>query len=211
MKLHYFPLSSYSQKVLMALYEKELSFTPQLAELFTPEGRAALEKLNPVSKIPVLELDDGQLLAESSIIIEYLDGASDKGPRLIPTERMAALRVRYLDRVADQYVNNQFMKVFFDARRPQAERDSTGVAEARKMIERAYGLLDETLAKSTWLAGDAFSLADCAAAPALSYSRMVAPFDTHKNLSAYVERLHARPSFQRIQAEAAPLLAKTNG
>ncbi len=213
MKLHYFPVSSYSQKALMAFYEKEIPFTPQHANISSPEGRAALEKLNPISKIPVLELDNGQVLTESSIIIEYVDGLSDKGPRLIPADRMAALRVRHLDRIADSYVNNAFMKVFFDGRKPAADRDPTGVAEAQKTIGRAYGVLEDALAKSTWLAGNDFSLADCAAAPALNYSRMVQPIDKDKypHLFAYTERLLARDSFKRVMEEAAPIFAALRG
>jgi glutathione S-transferase len=210
MKLHYFPLSPYSQKVLMALFEKEVSFTPQLAELTSPEGRAAIEKLYRMSKIPVLELDDGQVLPESSVMIEYIDGLSDREPRLIPTDRMTALRVRSLDRIVDQYISNQFLKIFFDGRRPAADRDPTGVVEARRTVERAYGLLDAALENATWLGGKDFSLADCAAAPALSYARMLLPFADHKNLSAYAARVIGRPSYQRVQAEAAPYFARLN-
>jgi glutathione S-transferase len=157
--------------------------------------------------LPALVLDNGWLILESSIIIEYLDTHFDTGTKLIPADPDKARQVRFYDRVFDLYVNNQFQKMFFDGRRPENERDPSGVKNAHATLSNAYNLLDKHFAKATW-AVDAFSMADCAAAPALAYARMIMPFDNHPHLGAYFGRLAERPSFKSVMEEAQPYLAK---
>lgn len=208
MKLYYFPLSSYSQKVLMALYEKGVEFTPELVMVGDPAVKEAYRKVNPFGKIPTLVLDDGHVIPESSIIIEYLEGHhGDSGTRLIPAETDAARQARFMDRFFDLYINDTMQKIFFDGRKPEAERDPRGVAAAKATMDIAYAMGDKIMGSRTWGAGEEFTMADCAAAPALAYARMVYPFNEHKNLVAYTERLLARPSFARVLKEAEPYLA----
>ena len=96
-------------------------------------------------------------------------------------------------------------KVVGDRLRPADARDAHGVAEARARIASCYGMLDKEMATKTWAMGEAFSLADCAAAPALFYGNKVLPFgESHKNLAAYLDRLKARPCFARVMKEAEP-------
>ncbi|MCK6590001.1 MAG: glutathione S-transferase family protein, partial [Polyangiaceae bacterium] len=73
MKLYYNPLSSYSQKVVIAFYEKNVQFTPEMINVMDPEARAEYTKVSPFGKIPLLVLDDGRKVIESTIIIEYLE------------------------------------------------------------------------------------------------------------------------------------------
>ncbi|NUP09571.1 MAG: glutathione S-transferase family protein [Polyangiaceae bacterium] len=207
MKLYYNPVSSYSQKALMALYEKNVTFTPVVVNLMDPAGRAELEKIYPVGKVPVLIEDEGRVVPESSIIIELLDQRfPDTGPRLLPTDPALALETRRWDRFVDCYVNEPMQKVFFDGMRPEDKRDAFGVAQARGLLTKACTALDAHLATRTWLNGEALSLADCGAAPCLSYLRMLQPYDTFKHLTAYAGRLLERPSFVRISKDAEPIL-----
>lgn len=206
MELHYHLLSSYAQKTLIGLYEIGASFKPQILDFMNPKARADYEAFYPLGKIPLLVLDDGTLLPESSIIIEHVDLTTPGGPRLIPADPVRALRVRLLDRQVDNYLNDTLQKIFFDGRKPPEQRDPEGVAIARKRIEVTYRMLDADLAHGQWLAGDSFSLADCAAAPCLAYLRGMVPFDAHKNLAAYAGRVAERPSVQRVREEAAPIL-----
>jgi glutathione S-transferase len=211
MKLYYNPLSSYSQKVLVAFYEKELQFTPEIVDMMNPALRADYEKnVNIFGKVPTLVLDNGHRIPESSIIIEYLEGHHGKsGTRLIPEDVDAARQARFLDRYFDLYINDPMAKIFFDGMKPEGERDPKGVAAAKATMDKAYKVADEVLiAGRTWGIGDTFSLADCSAAPALAYARMVYPFEQHKNLVAYANRLAERPSFSRVRTEAAPFMAK---
>lgn len=207
MKLYFHPISSYSQKALFALYEKGIAFTPEIVDLFSDAARAAYAQKYPLAKLPLLETDDGRLIPESSILIEYLDQKFPGSvPRLIPDDPELARQTRFYDRVFDLYVNEPMQKVLFDATRPN--QDPWGVEKAKTILGKSYDHLDARLANAAWANGKDFSLADVAAAPALGYARMVMPFDRHKNLAAYFGRLAERPAFARVLQEAAPYLAK---
>ncbi|WP_271412091.1 glutathione S-transferase family protein [Pseudomonas sp. Q1-7] len=206
MSLHLFahPFSSYCQKVLIALYENA---TPFHLRLLSPDDPATFEqfqRLWPLQRFPLL-LDGERVVRESSVIIEYLQQHHAGPVRLIPEAADAALEVRMLDRFFDCYVMTPMQKPVFDALRPAEQRDAFGVEEARKLLQRSYAWLDATLAGRTWAAGEAFSLADCAAAPALFYADWVHPIATDfANLLGYRQRLLARPSFARAVEEARP-------
>lgn len=202
--LYAHPFSAYCQKVLIALYENEIPFEFRLLAQEHPAVLAEFEALWPVQRFPVL-LDGKRTLLEATIIIEYLDQTFPGPFKPIPTEADAALEVRMLDRIFDNYVMTPMQKIVFDAIRPAADRDACGVADARTMLERAYLWLDRKLQGRAWAAGDDFSLADCAAAPALFYADWTHAIDRKfENLRAYRSRLLARPSFARAVDEARP-------
>lgn len=209
MKLFYNPASSYSQKTLMAFFEKDVPFEAVVVNLFDPQSRADYRKKYPVCKVPLLELGAGQSIPESTSIIEYLEHTHpSQGTKLIPADAERAREVRMRDRFFDFYLNDTMQKVFFDGLRPAGKNDPFGVADAKSRIEGAYEYADQFLAGRTWAAGEEFSMADCAAAPALGYLRMVQPFDGYKNVAAYAGRVLERPSYKRAMEEAAPLLAQ---
>ncbi len=193
MKLYYHPLSTYSQKTLIALHEKGASFEREIVELMNPEKRAAYQKLYPLGKIPVL-VDGDKLIPESSIIIEYLETAVSGGTRLIPEDRETARKVRFHDRTNDLYLDDPAVSIIF-------ERD---VAKAKETLDITYRFLDKQLDKRTWLVGETFTMADCAAAPPLGYLRQLYPFDAFPNVVAYWNRLAERPSVRRTLDEAKP-------
>jgi glutathione S-transferase len=202
--LHAHPLSSYCQKVLTALYENGTPFEFRMVNLGDPQSAAELAALWPMKRMPVL-VDDGRTVVESSIIVEHLD-ANHPGPtRFVPADPAAALEVRLMDRVFDLYVMTPMQKVVFDALRPADAKDALGVAAARAQLDTIYGWLDERLAGRAWAAGDAFTLADCAAAPSLLYAQWTHPIpERHAALLSYRKRLLARPSYARALAEARP-------
>ena len=192
------PFSSYCQKALIAFYENDIPFT---FRFMGPEDPAAGEEfaaLWPIKRFPILR-DGDKTILEASIIIEHLQIRHPGPVRLIPEDPEAALEVRMLDRVFDNYVMTPQGKCVFDAIRASDDvRDPYGVAEARKMLDTAYAWLDGWLEGREWVSGDAFSLADCAAAPALFYAdwtHAIAP--KFANVHAYRARLPARPSFAR--------------
>jgi glutathione S-transferase len=204
--LHFHPLASFCWKVLIALYENGAEFTPNSVDLGKAEERAALLKLWPIGKFPVLQ-DHGrqQIVPESSVIIEYLDQHFAGQTRLVPADPDLALQTRLHDRFYDLYVHLPMQKVMGDRLRPSDKRDPHGVAEARAQLRTSYGMIEQQMASGGWAMGDAFSLADCSAFPALFYGNVAEPIgDNHKNLIAYVERLKARPSVARVVSEAEP-------
>jgi glutathione S-transferase len=209
MKLYYHPLSSYSQKALVALYEKNVEFERVLVDFSQPGAREDHFKVNRLGKVPVLMIEEKSWrVPESTIIVEYLEQHYKGGTKLIPDDPELARQVRFRDRIFDQYVTEPMLKILFDRRRPEGQHDPFGVKDAHERLDRTLALLDDVLAKSTWAFGDGFTLADCAAAPALSYTTMVHPFDAHKNVAAYLGRLRERPSFARVLEEAKPYLAR---
>ncbi len=195
--LHEHPFASYCQKPLIALYELGLPFERRLVT-----DRSELAELWPPAKIPVL-VDEtaGVMLPESTTIIEYLDALAPGGPRLVPAD---GLQARLWDRFHDQYLSTPMQKIVGDAIRPDGHKDPTGVEEARAMLDTAYGVLDDRLATNAWSAGETFTLADCAAAPALFYLRAIHRWTGRPNLDRYHRDLMRRPSVARVVDEARP-------
>lgn len=205
---YYHPLSSFCWKALIALYEKDAAFQPEVVDLSDGESRAAFERIWPLAKFPVLRDDEsGMVLPESSIIVEYVDSQC-AGPVLIPADADAALQVRLWDRLFDNYVHLPMQRIVGDRLRAAEARDPQGMIEARAQLDRSYALADRAVAGGgLWATGAAFSMADCAAAPALYYADRVHPIGpAYKALSDYLERLKARPSFARVLMEAGPYM-----
>lgn len=204
LKLYAHPFSSYSQKVLIALYENDTPFEWRPLAHDNPEILGEFASLWPIKRFPVL-VDGTRVVTEATIIIEYL-GLHHPGPvRLLPADPCAALEVRSMDRFFDNYVSTPQQKVVFDSLRQEGERDRYGVAQAREMLATAYAWLDKVMAEREWAAGDTFSLADCAAAPFLFYADWTHRIDSSfSHVIAYRKRLLARPSFARAVDEARP-------
>lgn len=202
--LHYHPLSSYCHKLLIALDELGIEADKRLVNLGDPAERAAFIALWPTGKMPLL-VDDDRVVPETSIAIEYLQRHAQPGRRLIPDEADAALDVRLWDRLFDLYVMTPMQAHTSDLLRPEADRDPINVAEAKAKLLMAYGLIDRQLAGRTWVTGEAFTMADCAAAPSLFYAvTYVAPLPEHRYLATYLERLLARRSVARTIEQAKP-------
>ncbi len=200
--LYAHPFAAYCWKTLIALYENGTPFTYRVIE--DAAGWAELETLWPIKKFPLLR-DGENLVAESSIIIEHLT-LHHPGPiRLIPENADAALRVRFMDRFFDNYVMTPMQTLVSDRMRIDSQRDAKGVSDARALLDVGYGWLDKHVSQQAWATGSDFTLADCAAAPALFYADWVHPIgDRFPLVRAYRSRLLARPSVSRTVDEARP-------
>lgn len=205
MKLYYHPLSTYSQKVLMALDETGIEVEPSIVNLFDPAERAEYRRIYPIGKVPLLILDDGHPVPESTIIIEYLDGITRK-QKLIPDDPTDARKTRFLDRMYDLYLNNQVGTLFFELRKPESERSQQVIDETKDKIVTMYHYMEDNLAGKTWNRGEMFTMADCAAGPPLLYARDLVAFADRPNITAFWERFQQRPSYQKVMREAAPFL-----
>lgn len=202
--LHYHPLASYCHKVLIALYESGTPFDAVLVNLGDEASRTAFLQISPLGKMPALR-DEARdrTLFETSIIIEYLDRYYPGAGRLLPDGFDDALNVRLWDRFFDLYVQEPMQQVVGERLRP--EGSEARAAEARASLARSYGVIEKTLGADEWIAGKTFSMADCAAAPALFYAETLVPFGgDHPKLAAYYQRLLQRPSFARVLQEAMP-------
>lgn len=202
--LYAHPFSSYCQKVLIALYENATVFEFKLLDGEHPAVAQELASWWPLMRFPVL-LEQGRPVMEASIIIEYLDLHHRGAVRLLPEAAPAALEVRMMDRFFDNYIMSPMQKIVGDRLRSAAQRDPHGVAEARTLLDTAYRWLDGAMAKRDWAAGAAFSLADCAAAPALFYADWAHEIDRgFSQVRAYRARLLERASMARAVEEARP-------
>jgi glutathione S-transferase len=201
--LYEHPFALYCQKVIFALRERQLEFDVKVEnEDFT---REELRELWPIASIPVLR-DGDRVVAETSIIVEYLDSLDAGGPKLIPDDPEEALQARFWDRVCDAYISDSVQTVVFDALKPDARKDPEAVGAARATFATAYDMLEKRLADNEWLAGPVFSIADCAAAPGLFYAWAVNPWSeqSYPGITAYYRRLSARPSYAQVIEDARP-------
>jgi glutathione S-transferase len=189
--LYEHPFALYCQKVLVALNELDLAYDVLVEQ--RDFDRVQLAELWPPASIPVLR-DGDQVIGETSIIIEHVAGA-----RLVPS-----LEARKWDRLCDQYVSDAVQAIVFDAIEERLDRRAVG--QARSRIEVAYGMLEAQLAANEFLAGERFTIADCAAAPGLFYALAIHPWDegTHPQLTRYYRALARRPSVAKVIAEARP-------
>jgi glutathione S-transferase len=192
--LYFHPLASFCHKVLIALYENETPFEGRRLDLLENEARAQFLSLWPIGKIPVLRDESrDQTVPETTITIEYLEQHYPGSRPLLPTDVAEALNTRLWDRFYDLNVHMPMQKIATDRLRADGEHDTYGVAAARATLESAYGMIERRIADHTWASGEAFGLADCAAAPALFFANIVAPFSsTHPHVAAYFERLVQR-------------------
>ena len=208
LRLYFHPLSSFCQKALIALYENDTPFEPHIVDLAAETSRAEFRKIWPIGKFPVLRDDaKDRTIPESSMIIEYLTQHHPGRTELVPSDPDLALQTRMGDRFYDLYVSVPVQKIVTDRLRPAGRNDPHGVEEAKALLQTACGLVEEKMAARTWAMGDSFTMADCAAAPALFYANLVMPFgDTYQNAARYLGRLLERPSFARAVEEARPYL-----
>lgn len=192
------PLSSYFQKTLIAFYETETAFTFRMLAQDNEANLAEFYGLWPLGKFPIL-VDGDTVILEASTVIEYI------APQLIPAN--TAIEVRMMDRIFDNYVMTPMQKFAVDAMRPVDGKDPIGVVDAHAMLDKSYTWIDARLAGRQWAAAEHFTLADCAAAPALFYADWMHPIAAgHANLKAYLQKLQARPSVARAHEESKPYL-----
>lgn len=204
--LYHHPLASFCHKVLLALYENDTPFESVVVDLGDRQASAEFFAFWPIGKIPVLRDERfGRTVPETSIIIEYLEQHYPGDHPLLPHDEALRLDARLWDRFFDCYVQVPMQKIVADRMRPEGEKDPRGVVEAHATLQVAYAMLDRRTADKEWIIGDAFSMADCAAAPALFYAGIVSPFASdYPNAATYFDRLAERPSFKRTIAEARP-------
>jgi glutathione S-transferase len=202
--LYYHPLSSFCWKALIALYEGDVAFEARRVNLADPADRAAFETVWPLAKFPVLRDDArGKTIPESSVIIDYLARTRPSAASLVPDDPDLAMQTRLVDRLIDAYIHVPFQQVVAERLRPDGRHDPYGVEQLRRQIRSGYKLITSMIA-GPWAMGEAFTMADCAALPALFYADYAVPLTDWPELAAYLGRLKARPSVARVLAEAEP-------
>lgn len=202
-QLYGHPFSSFTWKPLIALYERDVPFTFRMVSPDEPDNQRRIASLSPSGQFPAL-VDGEQEITQSNAIIDYLDRFGS-APPMVPTDGDAAIEARMLADIFDDYVNVPMQRIVAEAFRGESEKDPRGVADARSVLSRTYKWLERRIGGRTWGTGDRFTIADCAAAPALFYADWVEPIpDALPALRAYRQRLLDRPSVARVVDEARP-------
>jgi len=200
------PFSSYTQKVLIALWADGTPFDYRILEPDHPENSEILKRHSPFGLFPLL-LDDGQPVLETTCIIDHLQ-AHHPGSNMWIPDGDDGRRVRFLDRFFDLYVMNNMSVPVFDALRPEGSRDPYGVGKAMERLRTAYDWLETNLGEGPWAIGEQFTLADCAAAPSLFYADWVEVIGAERpKLAAYRARLLGHPTVARAVDEGRPYRA----
>jgi len=212
MKLYYHPLSAYSRKVLLALHEKQVAFTPEVVNLFDPTIKAEFKKdVNPFGKLPVLKLEDQDwMIPESSIIIEYLDTHFDSGTDLIPADPDQARQVRFNDRISDLYLLEPAVFVLLENLfTPEADRNQKMLASKTAKVQETLGLLNQHIGDRPYLFGESFTMADISASVGcyLVRNMLQFPMNDYPKVQVWLDRVVARDSWQHVLKEAEPFLA----
>lgn len=198
------PFSSFTWKALIAAYEREVDFEFRMIDPDHPEHAARIATLAPTGQFPAL-VDGVTEVVQSNAVIEYLDLHHGKGAPLVPLGPREALAARMMAQVFDDYVHVPMQRIVGNALRPEDSRDPFGVEQAHGVIARCYAWLEARLQDGPWAACGRFTIADCAAAPALFYGDWVHPMGGRfPALAAYRARLLARPSIARVVDAARP-------
>ena len=202
--LYQHPFSSFCQKAITAFYEKDVDFEPRLLDGSEPVASDFAARW-PIARFPVA-LHGEDLIFEATAIIEHLEALHPavEGRRLIPADPLQAAQVRMWDRFFDNYVSVPQQRIIYITLGREPD-DGRQIALWKSQLDNAYAFADAHLEEREWAASDTFSLADCAAAPALLYAHWTHPIgERFENLMAYRERLLARPSYRRALEEARP-------
>lgn len=201
------PFASFVWKPLIALHERDVAFDFRMVDPDHPENQARIAELSPTGQFPAL-VDGDREITQSNAVIEYLDLFHGTAAPMVPADPREALEARQMADVFDDYVHAPMQRIVGDALRAAAERDPRGLADAHEALERCYAWLEPRLQAGNWAACGRFTIADCAAAPALFYADWVHPIPGRlAALAAYRARLLARPSVARVVDEARPYRA----
>jgi len=204
LELYGHPFASFVWKPLIALYERGVAFEFRMVDPDHPEHQVRIAELSPTGQFPAL-VDGDREITESNAVIEYLDLFHGSADSMVPQDPRNALEARMMADIFDDYIHAPMQRIVGDVLRPERERDPHGVAQARALLDRSYAWLEPRLQANEWATGGQFTIADCAAAPALFYSDWVYPIpERHTAVKAYRARLLARPSVARVVDEARP-------
>ncbi len=202
LSLYGHPFSSYTWKALIALYANETPFEFRIVDADHPEHAEVVSSAGPLGKFPVLA-DKENLIFEATSIIEYLAKNHPGQEMLVPENTDAAIGMRMLDRVFDNYVMGPMQEVVNEYVRDSANPDQARVAEAKDRLQRSYAWLEGWLQFYPPL--HHVTMIECSAAPALFYADWVLPISGEfPRLKRWRAHLLHLPAVARCVEQARP-------
>jgi glutathione S-transferase len=198
--------STYTRVARMVCEEKAIPY--ELKQL--PPHSPDVSAIHPFGKVPVMRHGDFEL-CESKAIATYLD-LSFPGPKLIPTDpRHAALTEQWVSLVntkMDGTLVRTYLLNYVFPKTSDGSPDRKAIDAVVPAVRQEIELLDRAVAKGGFLAGDSFTFADINVMPILAYLKnfpeAASAIAVAKSLSAYYDRLAARPSFQKTAPPPRP-------
>lgn len=206
MDLYYHPLSRQSQKVLIALYEKQAHFYPHIIDLSDPYARREFQRIDLTGYLPTLRVETGEIIPDASVIIEYLDATLAQGTRLIPQPLEDALQVRLYDRLSDARLD-KVIDNWQIAQNPNLH-NQLKIKQLENELLTTLDSFDRRLANNHWLCGDSFSLADCATIPCLLSLDTTFNLLDYEHLGRYWMQATLRGAVNQVKEEVALTLAR---
>ena len=188
--------SPYARKVRIALAEKSVPFELQTEVPWNDD--TSLPQHNPLEKLPVLILDDGSTIWESSYILEWIE-RKYPSPPLLPPDDDGILAHKRMDALATG-VCDAFLLVFFERMRPEAHRSQPWILRQMRKVHGGIAEIARVVGDRRYAIGDTFGIADLSAGSVLGWLDVRFPElgwrAAHPNLDRYMDGLAARPSFQ---------------
>ena len=196
MKLLASTASPYTRKVRIVLAEKKIDCEMEQVDVAPVDN--PVNPHNPLGKIPTLVLDDGTVLYDSRVIVEFLDGKSPIS-RLIPDDLRERVAVRRWEALADGVLDAGLL-VRYESLRDPKERSQAWTDKQLARIKRGMAQLASELAERPWCYGERYSLADIAVGCCLGWLDFRKPGDVdwlreYSGLSKHYDKLMARPAF----------------
>ena len=195
MKLFASLTSPYARKVRIALLEKRIDC--QLEVINPWDDSVALKGINPLGKVPTLLLDDGTVLYDSRVIVEYLDALSPVS-KLLPGDTRGLMQVKRWQALADGILDAG-TAVFHERKRPTTEQSDSAARRQYGKIEAGLEALSLELADRPWCYGNGMTLADISVGACLGWLSLRLPElewrTRYPNLELLFDKLETRQSF----------------
>lgn len=169
MKLHASAASSFARKVRVLLIEKNVKHDLEILNLWEPNN---LHTVNPIGKVPALQLDDGQIVIGSALIAEHLD-RTYPSPRFIPAD--AWLQVKRWEALADGAMDAVGASMYELRFHDEATRSQAWLDRQRSKVDGGFATLEKMLGEREWCVGNALTLADIAIACHVTFISLRAP------------------------------------
>ena len=209
-QLFHYPWAPYARKALLGGYEVDAVFEEVVTPAFEKGVMEALRARTwPLATMPLLALDDGSFISESSLIIEYFDLESPQRGALVPLDPRAALEVRGYDRLADNLLGpTQYLT--WALRKPPEEMNHKRIAETRAKMKTVFEVVDQRLAGRQFMFDERFTMADIGLACAVSVllddrSIVLSDLDDYRNVRNWYDRITDRASWRRLMECVAPV------
>jgi glutathione S-transferase len=200
MRLFTSSATPFGRKAQITLLEKNIPFTLELDDIRLPNPKIA--PLNPLRKLPVLEIDSETILFDSALICDYLDQAYPETP-LIPASLATKTHIRLLDIVAQGILDAAVLIVMEPRFHNEQQISQTWITHQTQKIQQGFSYLANILGEHQYLNHNNFTLADITLGCALAYVEFRLPTiewrTQHPNLNTYLNNLMQRPSFANTQ------------